>query len=491
MNNTDCKDAEEALTQTRENYESFFNTIDDFLFVLDGEGNILHTNQTVIDRLNYTKEELIGKSVLLIHPEERRAEAGRIVVEMLSGKAQFCPVPIITKSGRQIPVETRVSHGIWNGKPAIFGVTKDISQIRFSEEKFSKVFYLNPSACGLSDIKTGAYTEVNEAFYALLGFDKDEVIGKTASELGIISRDDINSIIGKTGGNEKITDAEANLMAKNGSIKHVLLSAENICVQDRILRYTVVNDITERKLAAEALLKSELNLRELNATKDKFFSIIAHDLKSPFNGIIGFSNLLSDQIREKNYEGVEEYAEIIQISSRRAMDLLTNLMVWARSQTGRIEFSPEYIELVALIDEVDELLGNSIHQKSITITRDIPHGLIVYADKAMISAMLRNLISNAYKFTNSGGKISISAQLRADDVLVTVSDNGIGIQKEVIEKLFRIEQSYSTSGTQNEQGTGLGLILCKEFVEKHGGKIWVQSEKGKGSKFSFTVPGIW
>jgi len=147
--------------------------------------------------------------------------------------------------------------------------------------------------------------------------------------------------------------------------------------------------------------------------------------------------------------------------------------------------------LVALIDEVDELLGNSIHQKSITITRDIPHGLIVYADKAMISAMLRNLISNAYKFTNSGGKISISAQLRADDVLVTVSDNGIGIQKEVIEKLFRIEQSYSISGTQNEQGTGLGLILCKEFVEKHGGKIWVQSEKGKGSKFSFTVPGIW
>ncbi len=169
---TERKQAEELLQQTRQNYETFFDTIDEFLYVLDEQGNIIHTNATVKNRLGYTKEEIIGKSVLEHHPQERREEAGRIVGEMLSGTAEFCPVPLITKAGVQIPVETIVSHGIWDGKPVIFGVTKDISKVRLSEEKFSKVFYLNPSACGLSDLDTGKYVEVNEAFYTLLGFNK-------------------------------------------------------------------------------------------------------------------------------------------------------------------------------------------------------------------------------------------------------------------------------------------------------------------------------
>ena len=176
---TKRKQAENLLTQTRENYETFFNTINDFLFVLDEQGNIIHTNSTVIDRLGYTQEELSGLSVLMVHPPERREEAGRIVGEMLSGVTTSCPVPIVTKSGVQIPVETTVSQGFWDGKPVIFGVTKDISKVKLSEEKFSKVFYLNPSACGLSDLDTGEYLEVNDQFYTLLGFDKNEVIGKT------------------------------------------------------------------------------------------------------------------------------------------------------------------------------------------------------------------------------------------------------------------------------------------------------------------------
>ncbi len=250
------------LDQTRRNYETFFNTIDDFLFVLDEQGNIIHTNTTVINRLNYTRQELLGKSVLTVHPPDRRDEAARIVSEMLGGSSDFCPVPIITKSGVLIPVETRVKQGMWNDKPAIFGVVKDISRIQLSEEKFSKVFYLNPSACGLSDLFTGKYVEVNEAFYTLFGFGKDEVIDKTAYELNILDDDLKNIILQHADSSGSIRNAEANLRAKNGDILHVLLSAENITIQEKTYLYTVVHNITDRVEAEKNLRESEENIAE-------------------------------------------------------------------------------------------------------------------------------------------------------------------------------------------------------------------------------------
>ncbi len=251
---------------------------------------------------------------------------------------------------------------------------------------------------------------------------------------------------------------------------------------------TIFVDITERRQNEEALKENEAHLRELVATKDKFFSIIAHDLKSPFNSILGLSNLLVEQIQEQNFDGIEEYARIIQKSSTTVFNLLMNLLEWARSQTGRMDFSPEYIELGALINGVIELSNESAHQKSITIIKELPRNLLVFADKAMINTILRNLISNAIKFTYPSGQIIISAEKMLNELKISISDNGIGIKKEAICKLFRIDENNIKMGTQNEMGTGLGLILCKEFIEKHGGKIWVESEVGKGSKFSFTIP---
>ena len=262
---TQRKRAEDLLIQTRQNYEIFFNSIDDFLFVLDAQGNMLHVNTTVIERLGYTREELLGISVLMIHPPERRDEAGRIVGEMLAGTAEFCPVPIITKSGVYIPVETRVAPGIWDGKPVLFGVTKDISKIKASEEKFSKLFHINPSACGLSDLENHKYIEVNDAFYTLLGFDKDEVIGRTATDLGILTAETISAIVLKANKDGNTTNVEADLKAKNGDIKHALLSSENIYVQDKKYRFTVVQDITDRKKAEVELKHSEESLNRQNS----------------------------------------------------------------------------------------------------------------------------------------------------------------------------------------------------------------------------------
>ncbi len=250
----------------------------------------------------------------------------------------------------------------------------------------------------------------------------------------------------------------------------------------------VLHDITERKQYEGHLLKNELRLKELNASKDKFFSIIAHDLKNPFNSILGFSNILMEMVQEKDYEAVEEYAEIIQNSSQRAMNLLMNLMEWSRSQIERMEFNPETIDIIALINEVTELLKYSAQLKSITIYKENDQNVMITADKAMMSNVLRNLISNAVKYTRPGGSIVISTKQKQDELLVNITDNGIGINKENLEKLFRIDESYSTPGTQNETGTGLGLLICKEFIDKHGGKIWVESEPDKGSTFHFTIP---
>ncbi len=247
-------------------------------------------------------------------------------------------------------------------------------------------------------------------------------------------------------------------------------------------------NITEQKKTLKALHQSETKFRELNATKDKFFSIIAHDLKSPFNGILGFSNLLTDQIRAKDYDGIEEYAEIIQYSSQKAIDLLMNLMEWSRSQSGRMDFNPERIEIGFLIGEVFELSNIAAIQKSIQFTTVQSEPLMVNIDKEMISSVLRNLISNAIKFTHPGGKIELKVEKTEKDLLVTVSDNGIGIEKKELAKLFRIDESYSLPGTHNEKGTGLGLVLCKEFIDKHKGTIWAESETDLGSRFCFKIP---
>ena len=247
-------------------------------------------------------------------------------------------------------------------------------------------------------------------------------------------------------------------------------------------------NVTEQRKTMVALQESETRLREINATKDKFFSIISHDLKSPFNGILGFSGLLLDQIGKKDYEGIGEYAAIIQQSSQRAMELLTNLIEWSRSQSGRLEFNPEYIEVGRLINEVLELANVSALQKSVSLTKEVAQHITVFVDKGMISSVLRNIISNAIKFTHSGGRIVVKAELMGQELKISVIDTGVGIDSKNLGKLFRIDESYSVPGTQNERGTGLGLILCKEFIDIHQGRIWVESEPGKGSTFTFTIP---
>jgi signal transduction histidine kinase len=227
----------------------------------------------------------------------------------------------------------------------------------------------------------------------------------------------------------------------------------------------------------------------MNATKDQFFSIIAHDLKNPFNTIIGLSELLVYRYDNYSNEKVKEFIRQIHTHSSSAYNLLDNLLQWARSQTGRLEVSHQKLNIERLIEENVSLLKNKATQKEIEIElipKRVPE---VYADENMINTVLRNLLTNAIKFTPQKGRI----QAQADDhdkshIKISVKDNGMGIDKENIPKIFDLTSHFTTRGTDSEEGTGLGMVLCKDFVEKNHGTIWVESEKKKGSTFYFTLP---
>lgn len=250
---------------------------------------------------------------------------------------------------------------------------------------------------------------------------------------------------------------------------------------------TVV-DITDRKKAKSEIEEVVKQLHILNAQKDKFFSIIAHDLKNPFNAIIGYCELLMMEVVEKDYKSAEEYAGIILDSSVRAMDLLGNLMQWAESHTGRIIYNPKRIVLNEVVNEVTDMFDQIAQQKEIRIKKDFSGDIEVLGDKEMLATVVRNLVSNAIKFANPGGEILIFTKKESEKVTLAIKDNGVGISHQNLEKLFRIDSNFTSLGTKNEKGTGLGLVLSKEFVERHGGEIWAETEKGVGSTFFISLP---
>jgi len=241
--------------------------------------------------------------------------------------------------------------------------------------------------------------------------------------------------------------------------------------------------LLEQKVALKTV-----ELHELNASKDKFLSIIAHDLKNPFNTIIGFSEILKEELSTRDYQKSEKYAGMINISAVQTLRLLENLLSWANSQRGKIIFTPERLNLSELVNEEVLTVIDFAAGKNIEIICSCSDNLFIIADRNMIKTIIRNLISNAIKFTQRNGRVEVSVKTELKNVEISVSDTGIGMSKETISKLFRIDGNLSTPGTEQEKGTGLGLILCKEFVTRHNGRIWVDSEPGNGSTVKILLP---
>jgi len=243
----------------------------------------------------------------------------------------------------------------------------------------------------------------------------------------------------------------------------------------------VAHDITERK-------KIEQELRELNASKDKFFSIVSHDLKSPFAPIVAFSEMLATEIETLSQSDIRYIAESISSSATKLANLLDNLLQWSSIQSSSRKYQPVVIDLKQIITRNLELLIEVAAAKKIDLTFQIEETCFVFADRNMINSVIQNLISNAIKFTDRGGQIHMTVGHTAGGIEISVADTGVGMSPDDIQKLFRIDTHHSTPGTAQEKGTGLGLILCREFIELNGGEIWVESELGRGSTFKFSLP---
>ena len=501
---TERKQAEEKIKESEELFKHVFESsnVGKSITLPTGEINV---NQAFCNMLGYSGEELKNKKWQDLTPRDEVPAIMEIITSLLTGEkseARF-KKNYVHKNGTRIYADVSVALlRDQQGKPLHFITTiVDISEqkqaeeaLKSSEERYALV--IDASEQGIWDWNV----ETNEVFFSeqwkkQIGYNDHELKNDFNTWIEHLHPDEReycqNAVSAYLNQPVEHFFLEFRFRHKDGTYRWIHNKASSLKNDEgKVIRmFGTHKDITERKIADAKILEINKQLTELNATKDKFFNIIAHDLKSPFNSIVGFSELLVDMARDKDYDEMGKYAGIIHQSAHRAIDLLVNLMEWARSQTGRIEFNPEIFEMDELINNVVELLSDNAAQKSIKISKTMPSKGIAKADKAMISTVLRNLIANSIKFTKPGGEIILSVTENNSEITVAVRDNGIGIPAHLTAKLFRLDESFTTRGTEKEQGTGLGLILCKEFVEKNGGKIWVESTENKGTVFTFTVPG--
>ncbi len=271
-----------------------------------------------------------------------------------------------------------------------------------------------------------------------------------------------------------------------GMIAIVLLLVTIFLISVAYLNKRKHNEILSCK--NERIEDQRLELEKLNASKNKFFSIIAHDLKNPFHTVMGYAYLIHKESDQFSEEEKKRYAGDIYRSANSIFRLLHNLLDWARSQTGALSYTPQKVGFLEVYEGVESLIKPVAEQKKISLHTEIPEDLQIYADPRMLETVMRNLINNAIKFTHQGGMVKIRAKNDGHEVIVCVEDNGVGIPSSDMDRLFQIDSKLKRKGTANEDGSGLGLLVCSEFIQKNGGKIWVDSQNGKGSRFFFSVP---
>ncbi|MGE5363069.1 MAG: ATP-binding protein [Bacteroidota bacterium] len=339
-----------------------------------------------------------------------------------------------------------------------------------------------------------------------LGYRPEELIGKTIFDMKLLTDASLERALKNTRSlietrTSQISNYE--MITKNGDILIMEITGTVTESEGRQMVICLARNVTERYRLEEELegyysevleLNDKLNasqekLQEILSQKDKFFSIISHDLRSPFNSILGYSDYLMSDLDTLSSEEIRQFAESINISSKRLLKLVDNLLQWSLIETGQMEYYPVRTDLYELIESNFFLLQGNALKKEVEFSNQVVPGTFVIADQNTINSVIQNLLTNAIKFSHQKGIIEISARKHSDKIEIAVRDYGRGMDESEISKLFRIDVRHSSPGTSKESGTGLGLILCKELVEKNNGEIWVESQPGEGSCFYFTLPG--
>jgi PAS domain S-box-containing protein len=472
------------------------------LIATDLQGKVIYWNNVAEEIYGWSSTEAIGQNIVDLTPiEQVKEHATNILKDLSEGKSWSGEFLVKRKDGSVFPAYVTDAPLIdsYGKLIGIIGISSDITERKQAAEALSNersllrtIIDLIPDAIYAVDIE-GRKILANAKEIELSGKNsEDEVIGKTDFDLYPESEAqryyEEDQIIIQSG--KPTLNMEDTLISKDGQTHWILGSKVPLRdVHGQITGIVGVNhDITERKQAELIIQQQNNRLQELNATKDKFFSIIAHDLKSPLNGFLNLTTLMADKTEKLSLDEFAEYSKMLNKAARNIYMLLDNLLEWSQIQKGSITFNPKISDLYELVLESIDTIHQSALQKRITLINEINTPQKVYADEKSIKTVLRNLLTNAIKFTRMDGKIVVKSKRLDDSTFqISIQDNGVGIADDDIEKLFRIEEKVSSLGTEGEPSSGLGLLLCKEFVEMHGQKIWAESEINKGSTFSFTL----
>lgn len=472
-----------------------------YKYKLDGYDNDWQEiNQSLLDKVRYVNVSP-GKYQFLVSVKNFSGEWSEVMssrlIEINSPFYKswwFITLSLLFLSGMIVSLVTISNQKYRNAKLAKeINFRKKVEQeLIDSKIKYQDIIKLLPEAVYELDMN-GFVSFINSFGMRLLDLTDDDL--KSGVKItDIISSEEHSTLeanMSKILRNETLYHINYSCITKNGKKVPISVNAAPIMENGKIIGIRgVAVDMTEHFHIQEALIKYADELKALNASKDKFFSIVAHDLKSPFQGLLGFSEFLYNDFDILTEKEKKEYIGHVRSSARNAHNLLDNLLQWSRLQTGRLEVEPQKLNLYSVVNSVVELLIPNAVRKRITLLNNVNKFSFVTADMNMLSSIIRNLISNAIKFTKQDGVVLVESDSSEGLTKLKIIDNGIGINDEDIVKLFKIDQQITGIGTMDEKGTGLGLLLCKEMVELNGGSISVESESGKGSKFTVTLPAI-
>jgi PAS domain S-box-containing protein len=500
------KKAEEALEKEQYLINALMNNLADYIYLKDIKGRFIRINKSHSQVLGLdSPDQAIGKTDFDFLPKEHSHSQQAYDDEMAvirTGKTLNKEEEILLKDNTKIWVlATKLPLRDSNGNIiGVFGISRDITEQKKLENALLIKQLLLEGIIG--NIPDQIYYKDRNSKFVLCNTPVALLAG-CASEKDLIGKSDFDfypnnlaeqyfkdeqTLMDK---GEKFLDHEEQILNKKTGEMCWNLSSK-VPVKDadgKVIGLAGINrDITERKKAEEEIkIKNEL-LQTINAEKDKFFSIIAHDLKGPLSAFLGVTQILVEEIQNMSFEEIKEITISMKESASNIYGLLENLLEWSRLKRGLLEFSPEKIDVKQLSIACIEVLKESARKKRITIEYSFPDEIEIYADARMMETVIRNLVSNAIKFTQVGGKVIVKADKKSDrSIEFKVIDTGIGMTPELIGKLFLLNEKTSRRGTDGEPSTGLGLLLCKELIVKHSGKIWVESEVGKGSTFSFAI----
>jgi PAS domain S-box-containing protein len=481
-------------------YEKIYEYSPTGYFTFDKNGAIVNLNLTGADQLGANKDYLIQKPFIdFIVPEHHSQFNMHLENVFTYNKRHTCELKVERKDKslfyallESVPANGN-GHEVASCRTAISDITMlKVAEeaLKESEARFQNMANTAPVLIWITDTDA-LFTFVNNFWLQYTGRTLGQELGM--SWLEGIHPDDLNRFMQTyttSFESRKPFEIEFRIKKSDGSYRWILSKGvPRFQTDGRFAGYIgSCTDINDQKVIEETVKRFNEELKSLNTSKDKFFSIIAHDLKSPLSGLLGFTEILVEEFNDLQTEEIQEFIGHSHQAAKNLNALLENLLEWSRIQIGKIAFEPAEIDVESIFEDIFSLFNQNARNKKIRLEKKVDSNLKAIADKNMFKTILRNLISNGIKFTREGGQITVSAEKENDFIKISAQDSGVGISDENISKLFRIDVNYTTQGTNKERGTGLGLVLCKELVEKNGGKIWVESEVGKGTRFILTLP---